>query len=235
MWTLHEFASPDAMTEACAEAVLVRLQSALDELGQASLAVSGGSSPKPLYERLSGEKLDWADVSVALVDERWVNPGEAGSNETFVRQTLLQNYADDARFVGLKTDGATPADGLAAAMAALSDVPVPFDAVILGLGPDGHTASWFPHAAGLADALAPGAPLLAAVTAHASPVTGAHLQRITLTKAALKGARHLALMISGDAKAEALARALEPGPVEELPVRALLHDDAYHLHIYQAP
>jgi 6-phosphogluconolactonase len=130
------------------------LKSALDSRGRASLLVSGGSSPKPVYEQLSESNLDWANVTVSLVDERWVPEGADGSNATFIKNTLLQNKAKNARFVPMVNEAKTAAIG-APAMSEVFDAafPDPIDVCVMGMGTDGHTASWFPRSPTLSTAL----------------------------------------------------------------------------------
>ena len=232
---LAEYASGSAMANALADRIAQRLAEAITQRGEASLAVSGGSTPKALYEHLADRPIDWMRTTVVLVDERWVEPGHEGSNETFVRASLLQGKAAKARWVGLKTPGKTPAQGLKAAEARLAEVVRPFDAVVLGMGNDGHTASWFPHADGLTAALAPTGPCVAAIQAIPSEVTGPLTERITLTRSAISGAGEIDLLISGTSKRRAWEEATTPGPVEDKPVRALLHDLTLHLETHWAP
>lgn len=223
------------MTADLSATVTGALADALLERGRASLAVSGGSTPKALYQALSSAPLDWSRVTVTLVDERWVEPGLAGSNETVVKTTLLQGRASAARFIGLKTGHATPEAGRDEAERRVSGAPRPFDVAILGLGTDGHTASWFPHAGGLEDAIAPDGPLTAAVQAHRSEVTGPFTERLTLTRAALSDARRLFMLIKGEDKRRAFETAQGPGRVEDMPVRALLRDETVRLETHWCP
>lgn len=225
----------EALTETLGQRAVALIQAAIADRGRAVIAVSGGSTPRPLYEFLSGQDLDWSRVTVVLVDERWVDPGQSGSNESFVLDSLLQGPAARANFVGLKTAGDTPLEGLEEARLRLDALKLPFDLVLLGLGPDGHTASWFPRAHGLDDALTRGASRVAAVKAHQTEVTGKHVQRITLTRSALDGAGAVWMMITGEAKREAWQRVVSPGPVADLPARALLRDPALPLEIHWAP
>lgn len=226
--------SLDALTETLGRRAVSLISDAIASRGRAVIAVSGGSTPKPLYEFLSRQSLDWTKVTVVLVDERWVEPGQSGSNESFVLGSLLQGEAARASFVGLKTPGDTPLEGLEEARLRLDAVKLPFDLVLLGLGPDGHTASWFPRAHGLADALTRGTDRVAAVKAHETEVTGKLVQRITLTRSAFDGAGAVWMMIAGESKRAAWQRVMEPGPVEDLPARALLRDPELPLEVHWA-
>lgn len=216
--TEHRFTSAEAATEALAAAIIERLRAALAERGAASLVVSGGKSPVPLFARLRIADLDWSKVWITLADERWVDPSSPDSNQHLLREHLLRDAAAAARFVPLKSPFAQVTDGLAASTAALAAVPRPFDVVVLGMGEDGHTASLFPGAEGLAAALALDNPApLAAIT----PLTAPH-PRITLTLAALLDARCLMLPLSGAAKLAVYQQARGTPDTQQWPISVVL-------------
>jgi len=200
-----------------------RLALSIAQNGRASLALSGGSTPRGLYEQLSHEPINWAKVDVTLVDERFVPPDHEASNEKLVRETLLQNQAAAAAFTGLKGKAQTPQGAAMIANKALGALGLPFDALVLGMGEDGHTASWFSGAEGLDGVLDPQSTTLCApLNAPPSPITGPYTSRLTLTLSALKEARLCVLTLKGSGKKEAYGKALKPGPVKNMPIRAIM-------------
>ena len=214
----RDFAERDTLATALAETVATQLKSAISERGEASIAVSGGTTPERFFDVLSKTDLDWSKVSVTLVDERWVPPGDARSNARLVAASLLRNRAAAARFIPLYSDVARPKDGIPAILAALTTMPMPFDTVVLGMGADGHTASFFPGGDHLAEALDPDNPaLMTAITARS-----AGEPRMTFTLAPILASGLIVLHIEGDEKRAMLGQALADGPVEDMPVRAVL-------------
>lgn len=219
---ITEFSSRADMAVRLAGDIADRLRRAVEERGRAAMALSGGSTPADLYEALSQCDLDWSRVTAALVDERWVAPGEEGSNESFIRSKLQQNKAADVHLLGLWSDARSPVEGLAAAEERYDAIKSPFDVVVLGMGPDGHAASWFPNAMGLEGALSISGPRLAPVRAKKSAVTGDHLDRLTLALGAVSEARFICLLMTGAEKRGVFEQALQDGPAEEMPVRAII-------------
>ncbi len=218
--SLTVYSSREAMAEMLAKEIAASLAAAISEKGEAAIALSGGSTPAGLYEALSAHDLDWRRVTAALVDERWVPPGAAGSNETFAKDTLQRGKAAGVKLIGMWSNAPSPADGLGAAQKRYGAIEE-FDVVILGMGNDGHTASWFPECDGLARALGD-EDRLAAITARRSEVTGDHLQRMTLTLGAIKSASFIYLLLSGEEKRKTIETASQEGPVAQMPVRAIL-------------
>ena len=230
--TTHSFTDCQAQAQALAERVAGRLRTALEERGQAVMAVSGGSTPKDFFERLSREKLDWAKVQVTLVDERWVPDSDERSNARLVKSHLLQHAAAGASLVPLFTGDATPEAGLAVADDRIGALSLPFDVVVLGMGEDGHTASFFPGGDHLAEALDPHG--RARVLPMHAPDAGE--PRITLTLPTLLDTRALYLLVSGEKKRDLLADArLGLGAARDYPVRAVLTQQRVPVAVYWCP
>jgi len=224
------FADNLTLAKTLAETVAERLKAAIAERGEASLAVSGGSTPAKFFAQLGKRNdIDWTKVVVTLVDERWVDELNKRSNAMLVNEKLLQGPAASARFLPLYSGGPEPdAAAIARSTAGLADLPRPFAAVILGMGSDGHTASFFPGGDTLDEALTAEGPLVAI------RAPGAGEPRVTFTLKALLASELLVLHIEGEEKAQVLETALGDGPVADMPVRAVLRADV-PLSIYWCP
>ncbi|WP_029351808.1 6-phosphogluconolactonase [Bosea sp. 117] len=214
----HAFDDGLALAEGLAGFVAVALEARLARDGYASLAVSGGRTPVRFLNALAQKPLDWGKVGITLVDERWVRETSDRSNAALVRAHLLTGPAAAARFVPLANDAPTPEDGLFAVNEALEELSWPLACAVLGMGDDGHTASFFPGGDRLADALDPAASL--GLIPMRAP--GAGEPRITLTLPVLLAADALALHIEGAGKRTVLDAALAGDDVMEMPVRAVL-------------
>ncbi len=226
---IRDFATPEALAEALAAYVAALLAARLARDGTAALAVSGGTTPVGFFKALSARPLDWAGVTVTLVDERWVPEHSPRSNAGLVRAHLLQGPAAAARFLPLVTGDAAPEAARATVQEMVAALALPFAAVVLGMGDDGHTASFFPGGDRLAAALAPDQGQL--VETMRAPAAGE--PRITLTLPVLLQADGVALHIEGAAKRAVLETAKQPGPAADLPIRAVL--DSARLEIFWSP
>jgi 6-phosphogluconolactonase len=215
---MREFAGPEEVAEALAAFVAGALRARL-ESGPAAIALSGGQTPMRFFRALSEQALDWARVTVTLVDDRFVPESSERSNAAMLRAHLLRGPAAAARFLPLVGDAGTVEAAARLAEDGVRALPLPFAAVVLGMGLDGHTASFFPGGDRLEAALA-GAALVETMRAP-----GAGEPRITLTLPVMLAAGQVALHIEGAAKRAVLERALGPGPVGEMPVRAVLARD----------
>jgi 6-phosphogluconolactonase len=211
----HIFETGTGLAEKLANDVANWLKDAIEKNGSAVIAVSGGSTPKPFFAALSKQKLDWAKIT--LVDERQVPEDNPRSNARLVRDNLWYNEAAAAQFTPLYLN---PLIGRIA----------PFDVAILGMGNDGHTASFFPGGDNLARAIDK-ANLDAVIPMNAP---GAGEPRLTFTLQRLLNAKHLCLHIQGDDKMKVFEKALAGTDELEMPVRAVLHSSK-PLDIYWCP
>lgn len=220
--------------ETLARDLAARVSGALTErlarAERASLAVSGGTTPTLFFDRLSERELPWERLDVTLVDERWVPLSSPRSNEALARAHLLKGRAAAATFFPLTSDDATPDQGLAKVDARLARLAQPFAVVVLGMGEDGHTASFFPGADRLPQAL----DRATTRRVEAIEAPGAGEPRITLTAPMLLDPGLTLLHIEGAAKLATLRRAQEPGAIEDMPIRLFLRE-ARRMEIFWTP
>ncbi|QYO77525.1 6-phosphogluconolactonase [Devosia salina] len=218
----RSFADKPTLAKELAEAVADRIRTAIAERGAAAIAVSGGSTPGKFFQALGKTRdIEWDKVIVTLVDERWVDETSDRSNALLVNEKMLQGPAATARFFPLYSGGDEPTnEAIAKTNALMAELPQPFAAVILGMGNDGHTASFFPGGDTLNAALTEAGPTLAI------RAPGAGEPRITFTLPRLLETDGLYLHIEGDQKASVLDAALGDGPVENMPIRAVLRSGA---------
>ena len=223
MW--HEYPDIPPCIDALSRHIATHMAAVLENAGECSVAVSGGRSPIPLFERLATADLDWTRVRLRLVDERFVPPGDPDSNETLVRRHLLTGKAADADFQGLYLPNASINEAVAAA----NEDARPVQLAILGMGDDGHTASLFPDAPQLDAALAPDA----AHYLHVTPAQAPH-ERITMSLAALRACGRLVLYLSGQHKRNVLEEAGKKIS-KTLPVSYLAAEPGATLDVYWHP
>ncbi len=223
----HVFASRTDLAKALAERVADTLARAIATRGTGFLAVSGGSTPALFFAELSQMPIDWSRVIVTLVDERLAPPSSPRSNAGLVMGKLLQGPAAAARFVPLYHEAGTAEDAAVLAGEALRALPWPLDAVVLGMGTDGHTASFFPDAGNLGALLDPASDQILSAVHAPSGIE----PRLTLTLAPIVAAGFLALHIEGAEKRQVLDRALGG---EQLPIRAVFDHAARPVEIFWA-
>jgi 6-phosphogluconolactonase len=228
---IKRYPSADALARELASDTVASLARAIAARGEASLVVSGGHSPVKFFEQLRTQVLEWSHVRIALADERWVEPTDAGSNEKLVRDVLLREAAAAARFSGLKNAAPSPDLGAVSAWETFARVPRPFDVTILGMGDDGHTASLFPHSPNLRSALNPAA--AAGCIGMWAPT--APQPRLSLNLSALLDSRRVVILIIGEAKWRTYIAASESGPEEDMPVRAVLRQQHTPVEVVWAP
>ncbi len=207
------------------------LQADLNASGRAGLFVSGGSTPRDLFEVLSGVSLDWSRVTVGLVDERWVPPDHPESNERLVRTHLLKDAAGSAGFLPMWTF----ADDHEAAAWERDGAYAPHcDAasfVLLGMGNDAHVASWFPGSEALYNIVSPeGKRCVLAAEAEGAETP----KRLTLTGPVIYRAKQAVLLVFGAEKRAVLDAAMDSDPMN-CPVRFAIDGLGNRLSIVWAP
>lgn len=206
--TTLDIALSNLLVQTITEAIKLR--------GKAFIALSGGRTPVNMLNTLSQHNLPWEKVTFTLVDDRWVKENHPDSNAYLIHTSLLQNYAQSAHFISLKNEAPTPYEGQAACEKMLSQLPENLDAIVLGMGEDGHTASLFPTAPELESAFT-----TPARCAAIDPQTAPHL-RMTLTAPYIAQSSKLILHITGKTKKSLLEKLLAPSASQPYaPIRRL--------------
>ncbi len=227
---IREFATRDDLMAAVARRLATALEEAIARRGAACAALSGGTTPEPAYHLLASKALTWSKVTFALVDERFVRPSDPASNEGLVRRCLAPALMRGASLATMWSDTQSATEAATHADALYTSLNI--DVALMGMGEDGHTASWFPGADGLASALSLGN-ARSVVTINAPQAAGA-TARLTLTRTALFRARDVVLLITGPAKRATLDAALAD-PANAPPIAALFADRAKRPEVLWAP
>lgn len=228
MYELNDFSSRDQLDTQLANNVAEILTDAVALKGSASIAVSGGSTPKGFFNALSQKDLPWSNITVTLADERWVTIESSDSNTRLVHENLLQNNAINAKFFHLKQGEDLCAETLADLNIAANSSLLPLDVLILGMGEDGHTASIFPCSDELETCFSTSDSLMKVV-----PKTAPH-ERITFSFEALKQSANTFLHISSTNKKAVLEEALAGNDIKQMPIRAFLQDPEINTNVYWA-
>ena len=217
---LQTYPDRAALMAGLASVMVKELATALRN-GPATLSVPGGTTPGPVFDALSVADLDWARVFVLLNDERWVGEDSPRSNTRLLRERLLQRKAAAATLLPLYAPAPQPEDKLDELAQGIAP-HLPISVLLLGMGNDMHTASLFPGADHLIQALSPDAPVLMALRADA-----AGEPRITLSARVLQAAQQIHILITGPEKRIALDRA-QTLPPELAPIRTVLDQATVH-------
>lgn len=218
---ISEYPDRDMLAIDVASAIAGDLEMHLLHHDTAALAVAGGTSPAPIFDDLCAANLDWSRVHVMATDERWVPMESERSNTRLIRERLLTDRAAAAHFLPFHVPAREPEEVLAEVESQISP-KLPLSVVLLGMGEDMHTASLFPGVAGLQQALAADAPILAVLRPDSQPEP-----RISLSAPVLDGALSKHLVIYGEAKKKALDKALSLPP-EQAPIQAVLSEMTVH-------
>lgn len=223
-----EFDSAEEMVDQVVGDVTFIIESALDSRGQALVAFPGGTTPKPILEKLAQANLRWKNVTIIPTDDRLVPVDNPLSNVAMIAKIFIPK---GARVLPITSDAADHKLAGNAANARLADLHWPPDLVWLGMGADGHTASIFPGP-DLDDALNAAKDVRAVGVAPDPLPPEAPVNRVTLTASAIASARTTMLVMSGAKKREVLEAAIEEGAKSAYPVGCLLDKITVPVDIY---
>ncbi len=218
---IETFPDGAAWAEACAARLTDALAAALADKGKAVFAGSGGSTPAPIYRRLAQADLDWARIAVTLIDERYVPETSPESNAALLKRTLLTGPAAAARFVPLFHPAVTVDRAAALAAHALAAEGGELDAVLLGMGEDGHICSMFPGSPTLRTLLSPALRPTVLGVPHGRDGAAPSLERLTINLPYLMTARRVVLALTGVAKRAVFEREAAGDPAVQ-PIAALI-------------
>lgn len=223
-----EFDSAEEMIDQVVGDVTFIIESALDSRGQALVAFPGGTTPKPILEKLAQANLRWKNVTIIPTDDRLVPVDNALSNVAMIAKIFIPK---GARVLPITSDAADHKLAGNAANARLADLHWPPDLVWLGMGADGHTASIFPGP-DLDDALNAAKDVRAVGVAPDPLPPEVPVNRVTLTASAIASARTTMLVMSGGKKREILETAIEEGAKSVYPVGRVLDKITVPVDIY---
>ena len=221
MLDVQSFPDSAGWAEACATRLTDALSAALNETGKAVFAGAGGSTPAPVYRQIAQADLDWSRIAVTLVDERYVPESSPDSNAALVRQTLMTGRAAAARFVPLYHPAVTVDRAASHAAHALRHEGGKLDAVLLGMGEDGHICSMFPHSPTLKTLLSTTLQPTVLGVPHGRDGLAPSLERLSINLPYLMSARRVVLAITGPAKREVVDIEADGDPAKR-PIAAML-------------
>ncbi len=219
---LVEYPDREMMMIEVANELAGQLGAVLRQGDAALFVVPGGTTPGPIFDSISGVDLHWDRVHVMLSDERWVPESSERSNTRLLRDRLLVDRAATAKLLPLYADAATPEERIEELSAGI-EPHLPIDVLLLGMGADMHTASLFPGADRLAEAMADDAPILVPMRAPGAPEP-----RVTLSAPVLAGAIQKHVVITGKEKRDALRTARNLGDPMQAPIAAVLSGATVH-------
>ena len=227
-----EYDDAAEMAAAVAGDIAFVIESAIDARGACVVALPGGKTPLPIYEKLAATKLDWKRVTIIPTDERIVPLGDPLSNITAIGKTFLSK---GARVIPIVSEAAKDYKAAGkAADARLGDLHWPLDLCLLGVGSDGHTASIFPGPDYEEAVAGPRERRALGVMPDPLPAE-APVPRVTLSRAAIVSARALMLAVTGDEKRKVIEAAIAQGPSSRYPIGRVLADAELPVDIHWSP
>ena len=223
----HFFSSQGDLVFSLGKKIISNLEKAILEKGKASLLVSGGSTPKSLFNELSLYNISWDKVNIALCDERWIDSKNKYSNVNLVRTTLLNNFAKSANFISMYQEDINIEDAEKVCSDIYKNELFPFDVLILGMGNDGHTASLFPENIKLKMAFEEEDNLCISMTPKDVPY-----KRMSLTKKAILSADNIYLHFEGEEKQKVYEQIKDGIDSFKMPISEILNDSKKKIEVY---
>lgn len=219
---INIFKTVQELLMAVAEYFISVAQSSISSHGEFNVALSGGSSPKRLYEMLASpdfkHQVEWNKVNFFFGDERYVPADDPENNSLMVKKTLFDPLKIPSSNIFVINTLLSPEDAAKKYISTITDhfkdQPIRFDLILLGLGDNSHTASLFPYTSVLTDRSA---------SVKAVFLEQQNVYRITMTAPLINQARHIAFIVYGSAKAEAVHHVLENGHDEKKYPARLIH------------
>jgi 6-phosphogluconolactonase len=221
---IETFSTVETWAEAIAARLGETLAAAVRDSGRAVFAGPGGTTPAPVYRQLAAMDLGWSDIAVTLVDERYVPETSPESNARLIREVLLQDKAAAGRFIPLYTPEVTVDRAAIVAAKALQDAGGQFDAVLLGMGEDGHICSMFPESPTLKTLLTPSAKPTVLGVPHGRDGMAPTIERLSINLPYLMAAGRVILGLKGAAKRRVFEEQAQGDPKIQ-PIAALIAAD----------
>lgn len=226
---IHQFSNSDILADDLSKEICRVLVDAIKKYGGASLALSGGSTPLRLFDKLSFCDIPWNKVVVSLCDERWVDTQNIHSNEYLIKTNLLKNFAKEAKFIGMYDRQNSLEDASSLYEDVIKQKLLPFDIIVLGMGADGHTASLFPNNEKPKQAFGQNSTLCMSVT-QKTPM----YDRLTLTCKAILQAKYIFLHFEGEQKMRIFNLALESNDINRYPISCIINQETKQIEVYHA-
>jgi len=222
------FDSKESLVEELSLNIIKLLKEAIIKNGRASLLVSGGNTPKALFQKLSTMDFPWEQVTISLVDDRWLPSSHKDSNELLIKENLLKNKASKAKFVGMYIENKTAFESDTQCSNLYKEKVYPFDVIILGMGNDSHTASLFPNNKKLERAYdLENKNLCISIKPETAPY-----ERMSLTLRGILSAKNIILHIEGEEKLKVYKKALNSNDIFETPISAVLNNQDKKIEVY---
>ena len=230
---INKYGTRDKLFSAVADRCQAQLQLVLEQNGEASFIIPGGTTPGPIFAQLAISSLDWKSITIAQSDERWLSAEHAQSNQGLTTRTLLIENAKNARYIGMKNPHTSALEGEADCNKVYQKLVSPYSLTMLGMGLDGHIASLFPNSKTINQALdLNNSNQCIAIDATGSEVAGDYPERMSLTLAAILNSELIILLITGEEKLNVIELAMQQHDPKRLPVSALLNQSNTPIAIY---